>query len=265
MRVRVLASGSKGNATLIRAGSLSILVDAGLGPREMRSRLTAAGVGLFGLDHVLVSHAHLDHSRSTGKVARSYKAVLHAPTALLGHRACSGATTMSTMPVNGRFQLPAPNGGHGEDAVVDVATVPVPHDCDPTVGFRFEHRTRVLAHVTDLGEARTDMIRLLADPHVLVVESNHDVALLAAGPYPAELRRRVGGPRGHLSNDQAASLIEALAGPRLHTVVLAHLSQKNNTPEHALQAAGAALARAGRMDVEVLLATQEQGTREIIV
>ena len=98
---------------------------------------------------------------------------------------------------------------------------------------------------------------------MLVVESNHDVELLIRGPYSAELKRRVLGPRGHLSNDQAADLIEALAGPRLHTLVLAHLSEKNNTPAHAIEAARRGLARIGRADVEVVVALQHALTREI--
>lgn len=259
MRVCVLASGSRGNATLLRAGGLTVLVDAGLGPRELRGRLTAAGVGMYGLDHVLVSHAHLDHSRSAGKVSRSFRATLHAPEALLRHRACHGAHAMATMPVGGEFQLAS--GG----PPLRVRTVAVSHDCDPTVGFRFEHAGRVLVHVTDLGEPRDELVHAFRDPHVLVLESNHDVELLAAGPYTAELKRRVAGPRGHLSNAQTAALIAALAGPLLHTVVLAHLSETNNTPAHAMAAAQEALARAGRADVRLVVAAQDTATEEVVV
>jgi len=258
VRLQILSSGSGGNAALLRVGGSTILVDAGLGPRELRARLALAGVGAFALDHVLVSHAHLDHARSAGKIARDYRAVLHAPESLLRQRSCTLAKQMSTMPVNGEFALDV--AGEGP---LQVRTVQVPHDCDPTVGFRFEHRGRVLVHVTDLGEARDDLVRVCADPHVLVVESNHDVELLVRGPYPAELKRRVLGPRGHLSNEQAADLIEALAGPRLHTVVLAHLSEKNNTHAHALDAARSLLARIGRADVRVIVALQHELTPEI--
>lgn len=258
MRLQVLSSGSGGNAALLRVGESTILVDAGLGPRELRARLSAAGVGAYGLDHVLVSHAHLDHARSAGKIARDFRAVLHAPESLLRQRSCSLAKQMATMPVNGEFTLDVAG-----EAPLLVRTVQVPHDCDPTVGFRFEHRGRVLVHVTDLGEARDELVRACRDPHVLVVESNHDVELLLRGPYPAELQRRVLGPRGHLSNEQAVDLVEALAGPRLHTLVLAHLSEKNNTPAHALEAARRGLARMGRSDVHVIVALQHELTREV--
>ena len=107
---------------------------------------------------------------------------------------------------------------------------------------------------------------------MLVVESNYDPDLLAAGPYPAALRRRVAGAQGHLSNAQAADLIRRVAGPRLHTIVLAHLSLKNNTPELALEAArrGLESARSGansdvRPDVRILIASQDEPTEAIDV
>jgi phosphoribosyl 1,2-cyclic phosphodiesterase len=258
VRLQILSSGSGGNAALLRVGATTILVDAGLGPRELRARLAAAGVGAYGLHHVLVSHAHLDHARSAGKIARDFRAVLHAPESILRHRSCSLAKQMATMPVDGEFTLEVAG-----EAPLSVRTVQVPHDCDPTVGFRFEHRGRVLVHVTDLGEARDELVRTCRDPHVLVVESNHDVELLLRGPYSAELKRRVLGPRGHLSNDQAADLVGALIGPRLHTLVLAHLSEQNNTHEHALATARRGLARVGRTDVNVIVALQHELTREV--
>jgi phosphoribosyl 1,2-cyclic phosphodiesterase len=214
----------------------------------------------LGHDHVLDSHGHLAHARSAGKIARDCRAELHAPEALLRQRSCSLAREMATMPVNGEFTLDVA----GEEPLV-VRTVQVPHDCDPTVGFRFEHRGRVLVHVTDLGEARDELVRACGDPHVLVIESNHDLELLLLGPYNAELKRRVLGPRGHLSNDQAADLVEALAGPRLHTLVLAHLSEKNNSHDHALAAAQRAITRLGRSDVQVVVALQHELTREVVL
>ena len=260
MRLHVLSSGSGGNAALLRVGDVTVLIDAGLGPRELRARLALAGVGPYGLDHVLVSHAHLDHSRSAGKVARQYRATLHAPESLLRHRACQLASQMATMPVGGTFRIPVPGEGP-----LEVSTVAIPHDCDPTVAFRFEHRGRVLGFATDLGEARPELARLLRDPHVLFLESNHDPELLAVGPYPAELKRRVAGPRGHLSNAQAAALLPAVVGPRLHTVVLAHLSATNNLPELACEVTRAALRALGREEVAVWAAAQDAPSAEVIV
>jgi phosphoribosyl 1,2-cyclic phosphodiesterase len=93
---------------------------------------------------------------------------------------------------------------------------------------------------------------------VLVLEFNHDVELLRNGPYPPALQRRILGGAGHLSNEEAARMLLLLAGPELHTLVLAHLSEKNNSPELARAAARGALASIGRDDVRVLVASQDE-------
>lgn len=260
MRLQVLASGSGGNAAVLRAGGLTVLLDAGLGLVDMRSRIGAAGVGLFGLDHVFVSHAHLDHARSSGKIAQSHRATLHAPEAVLQQRSCRAAKSMATLPVGKPCELRL-----AAEPPLVVQTLALPHDCDPTLGFRFEHDGRVLVHMTDLGEARADAVVFAQHAHVLVLEFNYDSEMLAAGPYSAELQRRVRGPRGHLSNEQGAELLAKAAGPELHTVVLAHLSEKNNRPDLAEAAARAALVRAGRAEVTILVARQDDPLAELAV
>ena len=116
----------------------------------------------------------------------------------------------------------------------------------------------VLLGFIGLGRADAHVARGLCGAHVLVLEFNHDVQMLSDGPYPAALKRRVGGERGHLSNLQAAELLERLAGPELHTLVLAHLSEANNEPERALDSARGALARTGLEGVRVLVASQHE-------
>ena len=136
--------------------------------------------------------------------------------------------------------------------------VKVPHDADPTVAYRFEHAGRVGCVITDLGTPATGLEQHLGDAHVLVLEFNYDEELLRRGSYTPALKARISGPRGHLSNSAAGELLARLAGPRLHTVVLAHLSRENNTPEKASEAARAALAGRGREDVRLVLAEQDR-------
>ncbi|MEM6675084.1 MAG: MBL fold metallo-hydrolase, partial [Planctomycetota bacterium] len=143
-----------------------------------------------------------------------------------------------------------------EDVRVD--SIRVPHDCDPTVAFRIERDGRVLSFLTDMGEPRDDVANRLCGAHVLVIEANHDATMLAEGDYPAPLKDRVKGPGGHLSNEQMAVMLVRLAGPELHTVVLAHLSEHNNRPELAEAAAREALERIDRPDVRVLVARQSE-------
>ena len=253
MRCQVLSSGSRGNATLVRAGELSVLVDAGLPPRELRMRLAAAGLPHRGIDHVLVTHGHLDHSRSAGSLARRHGATVHCPPTLMRQRSVRRAPQLAAV----RVGAPAELVGRGDDRVVYRATL-LPHDCDPTLAYRVEHRDRVLAVVTDMGRHDDGVARWLRDCHVLVLEFNHDPGMLDAGPYSDALKRRIRSGRGHLSNGEAARMLAAAAGPGLHTVVLAHLSQVNNTPELARAAARAALEERGRADVRVLVASQSE-------
>ncbi|MEE8466833.1 MAG: MBL fold metallo-hydrolase [Planctomycetota bacterium] len=253
MHCQVLASGSKGNVTLLRAGELSILIDCGLSLRELRARLETAGLPHRGIGHVLVTHGHLDHARSAGALAKRHGATLHCAESNMQNRALSRAPTFQALHIGSETEIAGPNG-----SPVTYTPALRPHDCDPTVAFRLEHESRVLVILTDLGHPSREVARALRGAHVLILEFNHDQRMLAEGPYPAPLKRRVSGDRGHLSNEQAAVMLMALAGPELHTLVLAHLSATNNTPEMALEAARGALSRAGLEQVEVLVASQDE-------
>ena len=253
MHLRVLSSGSEGNSTLVRAGETNLLVDAGLTLAEMESRLEAARVPCGRIGHVLVTHGHLDHARSAGGVARKARATLHAPENILRHPSVRRARALATIPIGRAFEV----GGTNGDAV-HVLPVPLPHDCDPTVAFRIEHQGRVAAILTDMGRPSEEVARALEGVHVLVLEFNYDTEMMRRGPYTPALKKRITGDRGHLSNEQAAEMLGMLASLDLHTIVLAHLSRTNNTPELALEAARDSLARAGRPDVRVLIASQDE-------
>lgn len=255
MRLRVLGSGSRGNSTLLSADETLILLDAGLPIRDLSARLEVARIGHRGIDHVLVTHGHLDHSRSAGIIAKRHRATLYCADRYFHNRALARAPEKRSLPDRGLIELEA---RPGSDPSPTVRTIRVPHDCDPTVALGIAHRDRHLSLVTDMGEPREDVASTLENPHVLMLEANHDVDMLRAGPYPRPLQDRVAGPRGHLSNDQMAVMLTRMVGPRTHSVILIHLSEKNNTPDLALGAATAALTRLGRPDVRVLAASQRE-------
>jgi len=247
MQIQVLSSGSGGNATLVRAGGRTLLVDAGLPREAMRARLEAARVGHRAIDDVLVTHGHLDHARSAGLIARAHGATVHCSASLMRQRSLARAKRLSTLKLD------------HENAIGDVAVTPVriPHDADPTVAFRLEHAGRVAVVLTDMGRPDPHVAARLAGAHVLVLEFNHDADMVAAGPYTAALKRRILGNAGHLSNGQAGEMLRLLAGPGLHTLVLAHLSEVNNRPLLALAAASSVLEELGLTHVQVELARQD--------
>jgi len=253
MQCQVLSSGSAGNCTLVRAGEELMLVDAGLPMRELYERLRLAKVPFKGIGHVLVTHAHLDHARSAGAIAKRHDAVVHCAEANMAHRSLSRAPQLQTLRIGSDVEI---EGARGD--LIGYRAVALPHDCSPTVAFRIEHKQRRLVVLTDMGAPRDDVAKALSGAHVLVLEFNYDPEMLATGPYPPALKRRISGGQGHLSNEQAMRMLADLIGPETHTLVLAHLSLKNNAPELAGAAAREALDSLGRSDVRLLIASQDE-------
>jgi phosphoribosyl 1,2-cyclic phosphodiesterase len=253
MHLQILSSGSAGNATLVRAGETHLLVDAGLELDELEVRLDAARVRPKRIDHLVLTHGHLDHARAAGAFSSAHGAPVHCALSLMSNASVRGARTLSTFTIGRRYPLQGP---YGDDGLV-LTPVLIPHDAEPTVALRLEQRDRVAAIVTDMGRPDLGALAGLSGAHLLVLEFNHDPRMLADGPYSPNLKRRIGGPRGHLSNAEACAMLRMLAGPELHTLVLAHLSRVNNTPELARAAAERTLADLGRADVQVLIAEQD--------
>lgn len=249
----MLASGSGGNAVLVRAGELCMLVDAGLPIDELEKRLAAVRVPLHRLDAIALTHGHLDHARASGLLSKKSGARLYCSQSVMSNASVRGARAMHVLPGRGTVSVRA---RQGRDELL-LTSIPLPHDAEPTFAFRLEHGGRRAAVCTDMGEFERGAAAGLADVEVLVLEFNHDPELLAKGPYSPALKRRVGGPRGHLSNAQAAEVLRACAGASLHTLILAHLSRTNNRPEMALASARSVLGELGLGEVLVLVAEQD--------
>lgn len=246
LRIRVLGSGSDGNATLVEGGGARVLLDAGLGPRQLVERLESAGVDPTALDAVLVSHEHGDHSRG----AAAFSAKWGVPVG-----GTAGTFAAAALP---REKLPAlvalEPGQVRSFARLAVRAVPVPHDAARPVAFVVTDGDVSFGHATDLGHLSRGFVEAFRGCDAILVESNYDPAMLRDGPYPWSLKERILGPFGHLSNDDVARLLEKGLGESCRHVVLAHLSRKNNHAELARMAAEEALARAGRKGVQLTLA-----------
>ena len=242
VRVTILGSGSKGNVTLLEAPGTALLVDAGLGPRTLEARMEAAGVSPEAIDGVVLTHAHRDHSRHAPAYAERFGCPVYLTSAT--QRGVRWEEQPSTRVIGqaAPFRVGA----------FEVRPLPIPHDA-PQVALTFEQGGERVGIVTDLGHVPGTLAAHLEGCATLLLESNHDPALLRDGAYPEPLKRRVAGPLGHLSNEQSAALLERLAGG-LTRVVLMHLSEKNNRPALAYAAAERALRRSG---AELFLAHQE--------
>lgn len=240
LHVLVLGSGSSGNAVLVESAGTRVLVDAGLGPRVCAERLRRLGVDLFprGIDALVVTHEHGDHAAHVLPLARSLKCPLwlHAGVKAPKARARFGDAVVPLRRAEAR-----PLG-----ALV-VETHPLPHDA-PNVAVRVSGPFGAFAYATDLGHAPRGLAAFLGASDLVLLEANHCEELLATGPYPERLKRRIACDTGHLSNAQAGALVAEMGRFGEPLVALCHLSRTNNTPERAL-AAVRACAPAARVRV----------------
>ena len=246
MRVASLGSGSKGNALVVEAGGVRLLVDCGFSAREAERRLERLGIEPASLDAILVTHEHADHIRGVPVLARRHGLPVWLTAGTL--RACQD----DDLP---RVEL---IHGHDQWRIGDLRIQPftVPHDAAEPVQFVFDDGQHRLGLLTDTGSITGHVVEMLRELDGLLLECNHDPELLASGPYPPALKRRVGGDWGHLANHQARSLLQRVRSPRLQWLVGMHLSEQNNLPQLAEDALREGL---DGIETRVLLACQERG------
>jgi len=230
MRVTVLGSGSRGNATLVEANGRRVLVDAGVPVRTLAERMRMVFGRLPRVDGVVVTHAHGDHAGHAAATSRLLETPVYVTEAtrrsLPLHRAWSVRI----------FGARAPFDVRG----LGVRPCPVPHDA-PQVALVLEGESERVGIATDLGETPRELSGFFAGCGAVLIEANHDPRLLEIGPYPPSIKHRVGSKTGHLSNGQCAAFLRTL-GPELASVVLLHVSEANNRPALAMAAASDALA-----------------------
>jgi phosphoribosyl 1,2-cyclic phosphodiesterase len=239
MRVIVLGSGSSGNATLVEAGTDRVLVDAGFSGRDIAARMGEFGVEPESLQAVVITHDHGDHTRGMGVLARRYgiPLLMTVRTAAACARLLDGSESVRHYQAERVFRI-------GRLEIRPFLTV---HDAvDPVaVTLRDRETGCRLGIATDLGRPTSAVRAALAGCHLLVLEANHDDAMLWRGPYPWSVKQRIASSHGHLSNRASAELMTELFHPGLGGVVLAHLSEHCNEPVLAREVIGEALERLG--------------------
>ena len=218
----VLGSGSSGNCVLVRGGGATVLVDAGLSLKETRARMASLDLDADDLDAVFITHEHADHVAHAGVLGRNLDA-----TVFLGDGTRDASARLfkgeeDVAPVFARTTIRV--GG------LKITAVKKPHDAAEPVAFLICGGDATLGIFTDLGHVDDMVADAISQCTLLVYEANHDPNLLARGPYPHSLKRRVGGALGHMSNEDAARGLARCLPSHLRSLVLAHLSSKNNHP-----------------------------------
>jgi len=245
LRFKSLGSGSSGNATVVQARSETsiahVLVDCGLGIRQLDKRLGEAGMLAEQIDAIFITHEHADHIGCARQVALRERIPVwmsHGTYAAIGEPDFDGLLRIACdmQPIDlGALQL---------------LPFTVPHDAREPLQLTCTDGAERVGILTDLGHATSHVLEQLAGCGALLLECNHDPDLLARSTYPPFLKRRVGGAWGHLANEAAAEIARAVQWNGLNLVVAAHLSEQNNRPELARRALALALG-CGEADIQV--------------
>jgi phosphoribosyl 1,2-cyclic phosphodiesterase len=225
----VLASGSKGNVSIVRTKTSKVMFDAGLSGKKIIELLETITLSPQKVNALVVSHEHSDHIRGAGIICRKLKIPLF----------ITRSTYLIARQKIGNIPAGIEHFEHGKSFQVgDILIEAVPSQHDAVEGSNFICSTATvpeqkLGIVTDLGYPSRLLLQKLKNVTTLVLESNHDLKMLMTGPYPWELKQRVKSREGHLSNEQAVAVIGQIMHNGLKNLVLAHLSEENNEPKLA--------------------------------
>lgn len=241
LQFSVLASGSTGNAVYVENGDKRLLIDCGLSGKKMDALFKAIDRSPKDLNGILVTHEHSDHVKGLGIFARKHRLPIYANEATWGAMGHS----IGDIPVDQKFVFKT---GHVQNfGTLEVESFGVSHDAAEPMFFVFRDSGKQLALLTDLGYVSEQIKATIQGSDSFIIEANHDIEMLMAGRYPWNIKRRILGDSGHISNEDAGAALCEVIDNRAKRVYLAHLSKDNNMKELA------------RMSVEQRL--QQEGIR----
>lgn len=222
LRFSILASGSTGNAMIVENDRVRLLVDAGLSARKIEQLMSERQTSCQEVDAILVTHEHSDHIKGLGPVARRYNLPIYA-----NEKTWSQLDRMIG-DIDEEQRVVLPTGDTYDFDTLRVESYPISHDAADPVGYCFYDGEQKLSLVTDLGYLSPKVKEKVADSDVLILEANHDIEMLRVGSYPWNVKRRILGDTGHLSNQAAGEALGELITKKTKRVYLAHLSREHN-------------------------------------
>lgn len=229
MDILSLRSGSRGNASLVSGGNTKLLVDCGVSGKSVTSALADVDVYPEDISAIAVTHEHIDHIAGIGVMMRRY----HIP--VWANAATWAAMESQVGKIDKSLVNIFDNNSSFEIGEIGVKPFSIPHDAADPVGYSFMCGDEKVAVATDIGELKKDLFEAIRGSKTVLLESNHDVNMLEIGKYPPQLKRRIRGKLGHLSNDDAGRAAEFLVRLGTERIILGHLSEENNYPELARQ------------------------------
>jgi len=227
LRFTVLSSGSTGNATLVANGETTLMIDAGFSAKRIDELLGERGVSGEEIQGILVTHEHSDHIKGLGAVARKYNLPIYA------NEKTWGAMEKAVGKIAEENRRILGTGETRDFGSLRVESFGISHDAAEPVAYCFYDGKEKLSVCTDLGYASDKVKMSITDSDVIVLEANHDIEMLRMGRYPWNIKRRILGDMGHLSNEATGELMSEILSGRTKRIYLAHLSREHNIPDLA--------------------------------
>ena len=252
MRVIVLSSGSKGNTTYIECGGTKILIDMGNTCKYVVNKLEGIGIKAEEIDAIFITHTHSDHVKGLKVFLKKY-----------GTKVYFTEKMKDDLEYITNYDFIDSDKIIIKDLIMHI--IKTSHDVADSVGYVIEGDNRGIVYITDTGYINSKYFQLLRNREVYILESNHDIEMLNNGPYSFKLRQRILGDKGHLSNYDSARYLASFIGDRTNTIVLAHLSEENNTRDLAYDTLIKRLDDNNQVVDRIMIAKQDEETEEISV
>ena len=225
MKIKTIASGSKGNCTIVLCNETNLIIDMGISFLTLKKTIEENSLSFDNFSGILITHCHKDHIKGLATLINKTKLNIYIPEGMYESL---------------KEFVPYPKCIFIEDIFnindVEIELIHTSHDAPSSVGYIINHNNRSLVYVTDTGYINRKYLEKMNNKNCYLIESNHDEIMLMDGPYPRFLKERVISDSGHLSNSTTSKYLKKVIGPDTKTIILAHLSETNNTPEKALEA-----------------------------
>lgn len=225
MKIKTIASGSKGNCTIVLCKDTNLIIDMGISYLTLKRSLEENSLSFSDFSGILITHCHKDHTKGLASLIKKTNLNVYIPEEMYDSL---------------KEYIPYPKCIFIEDEFnindVEIELIHTSHDAPYSVGFIITHENKSLAYVTDTGYINRKYLSKMVGKDAYIIESNHDEVMLMDGPYPRFLKERVISDKGHLSNKTTAKYLRKIIGDNTKHIILAHLSEKNNTEKKALEA-----------------------------
>ncbi len=252
MKVCVLSSGSKGNTTYIETDNAKILIDIGNTSKYVKEKLEGFGVDPASLDAILITHTHVDHIKGLKVFENKY----HVPVYItkIMHKSLDFIDDYVWIDKD-------------EFDIKDIHVTPIKtsHDAPDSRGYVISNKDKSIVYITDTGYINEKYFDILKNKNIYIMESNHDVEMLTNGKYPFNLRQRILSDKGHLSNADSSKYLSTFIGDNTKYILLAHLSEENNTETLAYETLTNRLIEDKKKVDNIIIAKQDKETDLIVI